>query len=267
MGKKASLVRWLRGGAAALALVAVTGWSGQSGLTHFGSAALAADEASSLTPDQVAAIQNAVQTALVDVDPSLTGNARAQAIAQALTQATTSAISLYGAAAISVVTSSAITDGIPVAQVVAAVLPAAASIPGVATATAVADVVLGAISAGASASLVTEAVILTASQSGLASSDVGTGLGAAAVEVAETNPDAANAIGQAVSNEGTSDMGQAFASSVIANGGSQQLASTGTQAPNATNETNGNNGQQSNNQQNSNGQTTTPPPCSNPSCT
>jgi hypothetical protein len=71
-------------------------------------------------------------------------------------------------------------------------------------------------------------------QTGLSSAAVGTGLGQAATTLTRANnAGAANQIAQVVSNEGTLGTGQAFGTSVVATGGSQQLASAGQQNPNA----------------------------------
>jgi len=259
--------RWLRATAGAAAiLAAVSGGSATYTSIAFFPAAQAA---APLTSDQLAAIQTAVNTALANVNPALTGAARDQAVAAALAQATSSQIALYGASALSAVTSAAIAAGVPAAQVVAAVLPAAvtAGIPG---SDAVASISLAAINAGASPTQVSEAVIATAVTAQISASDVGTGLGATAAAVSQTNPDGANAIAQVISNEGTSGMSQSFASSVTDHGGSQQLAQAGSQNPQATgetnNNTNGNEGTTQNGQQQGSGGTTLPT-CSNPSCT
>ena len=251
-------------------MLVALGWTGAGvpSVIDLGSTAFA-DPASSLSAAQVTAIQTAVQTAIANVDPSLTGAAREQAIAQAIEQATIDAIAAYGPAAISVVTAAAISDGVPAAQVIAAVMTAAIGTSRIAASTTVADVLLGAVSAGASATLVTEAIIATATQLQLANNAVGTGLGKAAAELQQTNPDAATQVATVVSNEGGAGMGSSFSSSVTANGGSQQLADAGNQNPNATGETgNGGNG---NGQQGGNGEQgtggTVIPPCDNPSCT
>ncbi|HEY0466918.1 MAG TPA: hypothetical protein VGC79_22095 [Polyangiaceae bacterium] len=241
-------------------LLAAVGVTGNLGVAVFVSSAQAADVA--LTSDQTAAIAAAVRTALANIDPSLTGAAKEQAIAQALAKATTDAIGIYGSGAIAAVAAGAIAAGVPAAQVVAAVLPAAVGISGVSASLAVRYVMLGAVSAGASPTVVAEAIITTSANSQLAPGAVGTGLGAAAAELAKTDPDGASAIAQVVSNEGTAGMGQSFASSVLNNGGSQQLANAGRQNPNATGETTEPGGEQ---EEGTGG--TTLPPCTNPSCT
>lgn len=271
MRKSSKMARCMRVLAGAFVLLVAVVWTGVGGpsLIGLGSTALAADSASDLSSDQIAAIQAAVQTAIANVDPNLTGAAKERAIAQAIEQATINAIATYGPAAISVVTAAAISAGVPAAQVVAAVMTAAIGTSRVAASTVVADVVLGAVSAGASATLVTEAVIATAATLQLSGNAVGKGLGKAAAEISQTNPDAATQIAQTVSNEGTSGMGQSFADSVIANGGSQQLADAGNQNPNATGETGGTgtgNGQQGGKEEQGTGGTVLPP-CDNPSCT
>src|SRR6185437_13873895 len=82
-------------------------------------------QTASLSQDQLAAIATDVNTALADIDPTLTGAARNQAIAQALSQVTTTEISRDGAGAIGPIIAAAIAAGIAVPQAVAPVLPAA----------------------------------------------------------------------------------------------------------------------------------------------
>ncbi|MGB8363047.1 MAG: hypothetical protein ACLQUZ_06710 [Rhizomicrobium sp.] len=271
MGSKSRLARGLTLGVAAAAFVSVMGWSGQGSWTNFGSPAMADAPASSLSAVSVAEIQVAVQTAIANVNPSLTGSARAQAIAQAIAQVTATEVAIDGAAAVSVVVGAAISSGIPAAQVVADVLPAAIE-AGVPAATAISDIVVGAVSAGASATQVTEAIIAVAGRDQITSSSVGTGLGQAAALLSASDPSAANQIAQAVSNEGTYGTGQAFYASVIANGGSQQLANAGTQNPHAgtvaTNPVFGAFTGNGNGRPQSNTPTTIQPnTCTNPSCT
>lgn len=217
---------------AALAFVSVMGWAGEGSWSNFGSAALADVSSGSLSASAVYAIQSAVQTALANIPPGLTGIARADAVSQALAQVTATEVSIYGAAAVSTVVGSAISDGIPAARVVADVLRAAVN-AGVPAATAISDIVTGAVSAGASATQIAEAVIAVSARDDITNNSVGSGLGQAAALLAANNPNAANEIAQVVSNEGTSGTGNAFASAVVANGGSQQLADEGYQNPNA----------------------------------
>ena len=176
MSKKSEMYRYIKSGAASFVFLAAVGWTGTSGPNpiDLGSTAFAAVPAAALSSDQIVAIQAAVQTAIANVNPSLIGVAREQAIAQAIAQVTKTETFIYGPAAISVVTSSAITAGIPAAQVVAAVIPAAVA-SGVPVAVVVADVELGGVSAGASPTQVAEAVIATTTQLKYASSDVGAG--------------------------------------------------------------------------------------------
>ncbi|MDE2110387.1 MAG: hypothetical protein KGJ79_04530 [Alphaproteobacteria bacterium] len=273
MQNSSKLARCLRATGGALVFLVAVGWTGtdNANFRPLTSQALAAD--ATLTSDQISAIQSAVQTAITNVNPSLTGAAKQQAIQQAIAQATTSAIATYGAAAISTVASAAITAGVPAAQVVAAVVPAAVGVSGVPASVTVESVVLGTVSAGASPTIVAEAVIATGAQVDLGQAAVGNGLGAAAAQLSKTNADAGTQVAQVVSNEGTTTMGQSFSTSVTANGGSQQLAQAGTQNPNATGATNGgtNNGNNGTNNGNNNQQQgsggSTLPPCSNPSCT
>src|SRR3954469_17550109 len=60
-----------------------------------------------LTPAQAAAVQTAIQNAISNVDPALTGAAHDAAVAQAISTATTVAIATYGAGAVSVAVSTA----------------------------------------------------------------------------------------------------------------------------------------------------------------
>jgi hypothetical protein len=194
--------------------------------------AYAQSTTASLTTDQLAAIQAAVQTALADVDPSLSGEARTQAISQALAQVATAQINQNGAAALAPVITAAIAAGVPPAQAVAPILPVAASL-GITGTTAVSAITQGAVSAGASPVQTAEAIIAVAAQANVPANAVGTGLGQAAAALAPTNTNAATQIALVISNEGTLSMGQAYGSSVLANGGSQQLASVGQQNPTA----------------------------------
>ncbi len=255
------LTAGLKAGSAALLLLAVAGSVGGG---RFDTLAAYAD---TLTADQTAAINTMVQTALANINPSLTGAAREQAVQQALAQVMTNAIQTYGSGAIASVANSAVTAGVPVAQVVAAVLPVASASAG--TSTAVADIVLGATQAGGSASDASQAVIVvtTAPNTTYSANDVGAGLGTAAAQLAQSNPNAANQIAAAVSNEGTAGMGSSFSSSVLQNGGSQQLADAGNQNPTVTGGTNNTGGTGNQNGQGSGTGNSTLPPCSNPSCT
>ena len=221
---------WMRARAFAIVMMAAVGGAGISavGLVAMTSSAIAAD----LTAGQTAAVKASVQTAIANVNPALTGSAKAQAIAAAIAQVTKTDVAIYGAGAISVVVSAAIADGVSANLAVAVAMRAAVE-SGVAVSVAVDDVLLGAIAAGASVQRVTEAIIAAAAQDGYAASDVGAGLGLAATQLAQTNPDAAFEIASVVSNEGDGSMRQAFSQSVVANGGSQQLADAGSANPNA----------------------------------
>lgn len=190
-----------------------------------------AQATTSLSADQIAAIDTAVQTAIADIDPNLTGAARAQAVSQALAQVATSEINLNGAQALAPVISAAITAGVPAPQAIAPILPVATNL-GISAATAVNDVTLGAVSAGASPVQTAEAVIAVGAQNSVSASSVGSGLGQATATLSSSNPTAATQIGVVVSNEGTLGTGQAFGASVLAGGGSAQLASLGVQNPN-----------------------------------
>jgi hypothetical protein len=219
--------------------------------------AYAQSTTSNLSADQLAAIQAAVQTALADIDPSLTGEARAQAISQALAQVTTTQINQNGAAALAPVITAAIAAGVPAAQVIAPILPVAANL-GIAGQVVVNAIARGAVSAGASPVQIAEAIIAVAAQTNVTSNAVGTGLGQAAAAIAPTNSNAATQIALVVSNEGTLSMGQAYGSSVVANGGSQQLAGMGQQSPTANFITGAINSSNNNNNGGNNGNNTTP---------
>jgi hypothetical protein len=237
--KIANLFRGLRVTFGAVALLGIFTWTGVgTSVPGIGNVAYAATDPGSLTPDQIASIQQCVTTQLANIDPSLTGAARDAAVQQALKQAVSCALPTYGPAAISVLTAAALGAGIAVPQVVAAIIPAAIG-AGVNASEVVADVELGGVSGGASATLVAEAIIAAGTQNNLANDAVGSGLGEAAASLSKTNGPAANSIAQVVSNEGTGTMGQSFASAVVANGGSQELADAGLQNPNAIGETGG----------------------------
>jgi hypothetical protein len=214
--------------------------------------AYAQSTTSNLSADQLAAIQAAVQTALADIDPSLSGEARAQAISQALAQVATTQINQNGAAALAPVITAAIAAGVPAAQAIAPIMPVAANL-GIAGPVAVNAIAQGAVSAGASPVQITEAIIAVAAQSNVTSNAVGTGLGQAAAAIAPTNSNAATQIALVVSNEGTLSMGQAYGSSVLTNGGSQQLAGMGQQGPTANFITGAINSSNNNNNSNNNG--------------
>jgi hypothetical protein len=185
-----------------------------------------------LSADQVAAIDAAVQTALANIDPNLTGAARAQALSQALAQVATTEITQDGAAALGPVVNAAIRAGVPAPQAIAPIFPVATSM-GISAPTAVNAITMGAVSGGASAVQTAEAVIAVAIQTSVTGNNVGNGLGQAAATLSTTNPAAAAQIAVVVSNEGTLGTGQAFGSSVLSGGGSTQLASVGQQTPNA----------------------------------
>jgi len=185
-----------------------------------------------LSADQVAAIDVAVQTALANIDPNLTGVARAQAISQALAQVATTEITQDGAGALGPVVNAAIRAGVPAPQAISPIFPVANSM-GISAPTAINAMTTGAVSAGASAVQTAEAMIAVAIQTSVTGNNVGNGLGQAAAALSTTNPAAAAQIAVVVSNEGTLGTGQAFGSSVLAGGGSTQLASVGQQTPNA----------------------------------
>jgi hypothetical protein len=214
-------------------------------------------QSTTLTANQLAAIQTAVDTALADIDPTLRGAARAQAISQALAQVATAEINQDGAAALEPVISAAIRGGVPAPQAIAPILPVAANL-GIAGTSVVAAIMQGSVSAGASPTQTAEAIIAVAAQTSVTSTTVGSGLGQAAAALASTNSNAATQIALVVANEGTLPMGQAYGSSVLASGGSQQLATIGQQNPTANFITgainnNANGGGNNNNNNNNNG--------------
>lgn len=258
--------RYLRAGAGAFVILALGCLALPQAQIGLVSSAYAAELA--LSYEQISAIQGAVKTALANVNPSLTGAARDAAIKSALADVTVSMVKIYGSAALYYVAADAVTAGVPAPQVVAALLPAAVGRAGVDAAVAVKEITLGAISAGASPTQVAEAVISTGALAGLAPAAVGTGLGAAAAQLAKTDQIGADQIARVVSNEGTSDMRQAFYDSVIQNGGTQALAQAGTENPEATGETaGGGNGNTGNNGGQFGTGGSTLPTCTNPSCT
>jgi hypothetical protein len=229
-----------------------------------------------LTADQITTINSAVQNALADLNPNLGGNDRQQALAQALTQVAQTEVNLDGTAAVYAVISAAVRDGVPAPQVVEPVLPLALQF-GIPAATAVDQITLAAVSAGASPSTTAEAIIAVAAQNSIAGAAVGAGLGQAAAALSSTDRAASTQIAIVVSNQGTSGTGRAFGTSVLTNGGSIQLAVTGQQNPNATNNTGsiqntannagnnnannntGNNGNNNNNSNNGNAATNSSP--------
>ncbi len=190
-------------------------------------------QAGGLSADQLAAIQLAVDTALANIDPALTGAARTRAVDQALSQVVTNEITLDGVGAIAPVMRDAIAAGIPAPQVVSPVLPAAMAM-GVSPPAAINAIMLGSVAAGGSATQTAEAVIGAGIQSGTASNLVGSGLGQAAALLSITDTAAANAVAQVVSNQGTVGTAQAFSTAAFANGGSQQLVTQALQNPTVT---------------------------------
>jgi len=261
MRKHGYLASGLKAGAGALLLLIAAGWNGGTDLVGF------AARADALSLDQVTAIRGMVQTALASVDPNLTGAAKQQAIAAALGRVLADAVRVYGPSAISAVTGEALTAGVPIAQVVSALLPAAVTISGVSSA--VTQILVGAVQAGASATQTAEAIIAVSVQSVYDSTQVGLGLGAAAAQLAQTNASAADQIATVIANEGTPGMGKAYADAVVKNGGSQQLADAGQKSPTATSEIGGAFvGLQTTNPIPTPGTGGTAlPPCPNPSCT
>lgn len=250
----------LRVGAAALGVAIGLGWSA----TLLSSQAVAAvDPASTLSSTQTAAIDAAVQTALQNIPPGLTGAALLAAQQAAIASVTKMEVGIYGAAAAEVVASAAVGDGVPVAQAVAGTIQGGLQ-AGVSGSTIVEYAVLGGSSGiGGNPTTAAEAALATAETNGIDSGDAGTGLGAAAAELATTNSAAGSAVAAVVANEGSSGTQTAFANSVTANGGTQQLAEAGGAAPTVTGTTTTLGG--TTQPQTTTGNTL--PPCANPSCT
>ena len=191
--------------------------------------ALAQDQ--TLSGAEIAAIQLAVATALADIDPNLTGQARTAAVSHALAQVATTQIAADGPSAIAQVVSAAIAANIPAPQAIQALLPASIT-AGVPPATAISAITVAAVSAGASPSVTAEAVIAVAAQTATPAATVGSGLGQAAAILSQgSNNGAANQVAQVVANQGTTGTRQSFGTTVVATGGSQQLATAAQQTP------------------------------------
>lgn len=226
-----NLVNQLRLSARAFSILALTIAAGASLVIP---AQQAAAQTDTLSAADLAAIQQAVQTALANIDPNLTGAARTQAVNQALVSVATTFIPINGAAVISPIITAAITGNVPAPQAIAALMPASVNL-GVPPATVVTALTVGAVAAGTSPTQASEAIIAVAAQTGTSSAAVGSGLGQAATTFARSNnAGAATQVAQVVSNEGTTGTGQSFSSTVVSTGGTQQLANAGLQNPNAT---------------------------------
>lgn len=249
----------LRAGAAVLTIAVAVGWTA----SPLYSSARAADPAASLTSTQIASIDAAVQTALQNIPPGLSGQALLSAQQAAIATATQTEIGIYGSAAAEVVTTAAVSDGVPVAQAVAGTIQGGLN-AGVGGSTIVEEAVLGG-STGTTGNptVAAEAALAAAESDGIDAGQAGSGLGAAAAQLSTTNAAAAQSVASVVANEGSSGTQSAFSTSVVANGGSQQLAQAGGAQPTVTGQTSTPGAGQ---QQGSNPGTTLPP-CANPSCT
>ncbi|MBI3678417.1 MAG: FecR domain-containing protein [Proteobacteria bacterium] len=217
---------------------------------------------------QTPSIRSAVQTALANIDPALTGTARTQAIQSALTQVTKDQIAIYGASAVPGVVQAAIGSGITGVDAIAGIVPAATT-SGVGVSSAIADSIVAAVQAGASAFEVASTAIALGSTNGMSPSDIGTGLGiAAAILERGGNKPAADQIAQTVANEGFGNMAEAYAAAVLQNGGTKDVADLGTGNPQGVTAETGTAGTPDTTTTGTTGTgTMSLPPCANPSCT
>ncbi|MGC8534750.1 MAG: hypothetical protein ACP5QR_04355 [Rhizomicrobium sp.] len=184
-----------------------------------------------LNASQLATTKQQLTDALKNISPALKGQARIQAITQAIAAVATDSVARLGNSALATVVAAA-ASLVPVTIAVPAVLSAAVT-SGVAVPIAVAEVTSGAIAGGASPTMAVQTVIAASAQQNLPTTDVGTGLGAAAATVAQSNPSAAVEISTTVANVAPSGMTQSYATSVVASGGSTQLADKSVQPPSA----------------------------------
>ncbi len=195
----------------------------------FTQVALADD--SGLSAVQLASVKQDLTQALKNINPAIKGQARVLAISQAITAIATDALAKSGAAALVSVVAAA-DSLVPATIAVPAALSAAVS-SGVAVPIAVAEVTTGAVDGGAPPAMAVQTVIAASAQQNLPTTDVGSGLGAAAASVAQSNPSAAVEISTTVANVAPSGMTQSYATSVISSGGSPQLADKSVQPPSA----------------------------------
>jgi hypothetical protein len=191
----------------------------------------AAADDNSLSATQLATVKQQLTEALKNISPALKGQARVQAISQAITAITTDALAKSGASALVSVVAAA-DSLVPATIAVPAALSAAVS-SGVAVPIAVAAVTTGAVVGGAPPTMAVQTVIAASAQQNLPTTEVGSGLGAAAASVAQSNPSAAVEISTTVANVAPSGMTQSYATSVISSGGSPQLADKSVQPPSA----------------------------------
>ena len=228
--------------------------------------------AGTLTPSQAVDIQSQVSKAVAAIDPALTGAARRNAIEQSL-QGLAQADAALGPDGIAEFVRDSIHDGVAPMIVVSASIRGAlrGGTPGSST---IAAVVRVSILSGAPAEEVAAQSIVTGMTIRLPAMEIGSGLGTAAAQLESTDAQDARTIGRVVANEGTADMGTAYASAVAANGGSQELAALGTGNPEVTGAANvqlgagqyqGGNIGNNNNGEGNLGENL--PPCASPSCT
>jgi hypothetical protein len=199
-----------------------------------------------LTPTETASVQSGVQQALAGIGSSLTGVARVQAIDAALQQIAQSDACSIGPAAIAAITADAIADGVAPTTAVDATIRGGIACATTTASTDIAEAVIGAVDAGASAANVAAQALATATNIPLPPAVSGVGLGMAAAELSSTNLAAAQAIGQTVANEAVESIRVAYAEGVTANGGPEEVAALADAFPVATGET-GETGQGANN--------------------
>ena len=195
----------------------------------FSGTALAAD--SGLNAVQLATYKQQLSEALKNISPALKGQARVQAISQAIATLATNALAQSGSSALASLVAAA-DSLVPATIAVPAALSAAVS-SGVAVPIAVQEITTGAVYGGAPPSMAVQTVIAASAEQNLPTTEVGSGLGAAAATVAQSNPSAAVEISSTVANVAPSGMTQSYASSVISSGGSPQLADKSVQPPSA----------------------------------
>jgi hypothetical protein len=195
----------------------------------FAQSALAADSA--LNALLLAGLKQQLSQALKNISPALKGQARIQAISQVIAAVATDAMAKSGTSALASVVAAA--DSLVPATIAVPAALSAAVTSGVAVPIAVEEVTTGAVAGGAPPTMAVQTVIAASAQQNLPTAEVGSGLGAAAASVAQTNPSAAAEISTTVANVAPSGMTQSYATSVVASGGSTQLADKSVQPPSA----------------------------------
>lgn len=184
-----------------------------------------------LNAKQLGTVKQQLTEALKNINPALSGQARIQAITLAIQTIASNVMAQFGTDALATMAAAA-ASVVPPAVAVPAVLSAAVS-SGVAVPIAVAQITAGAVEGGTSPTVVAQTVIAAGAQQNLPTSEVGAGLGVAAATVAQSSPTAAVQISTTIANEAPSDMTQSYATSVVASGGSTQLADKSVQPPSA----------------------------------